>query len=317
MPENRDVVTFGEVMTMFVATEYGPLQHAERFDSRLAGAEMNVSVGLARLGHGVRYLGAVGDDPFGVRAVNVLAAEGIDVSGVAVDPCAPTGFQLKNRVRSGDPTVVYFRRGSAGSRHTWSQDAAEAIAAAGHLHVTGVFAALAPQTRDYAFRAITAARQAGATVTFDPNLRPSLWPTTAEMTEVVNELAVLADCVLPGLSEGQLLTGRDDAEGIADFYLDRGVAQVVTKLGEAGAVLHTPEATRHVPALPVQVVDTVGAGDGFAAGWISGLLDGAGEQDCLRRACAVGAAATTSEGDMDGLPTRTVLGGLLDGRTVA
>ncbi|RCW43202.1 2-dehydro-3-deoxygluconokinase/dehydrogluconokinase [Halopolyspora algeriensis] len=316
MPEYRDVVTSGEVMAMFVATTPGPLQDVEHFDSRLAGAEMNVSVGLARLGHSVRYLGAVGDDPFGARARHVLASEGIDVSGLRTDPSAPTGFQLKNRVHHGDPTVVYFRRGSAGSQHAWSSEIADAVTASGHLHVTGVLPALTPQTRDCTFRTIDAARRAGTTVTLDPNLRPSLWSTTAEMIEVINELATLADCVLPGLSEGRMLTGRNSPDGIAEFYLERGVEQVVTKLGEAGAVLHTHEGTRSEPAFPVRVVDTVGAGDGFAAGWISGLLDGLPEQDRLRRACVAGAAATTSEGDMDGLPTRTELDELL-GRTVA
>lgn len=302
-----DAITFGEVMAMFVAAEHGPLDKADRFGVRLAGAEMNVAVGLARLEHSVSYLSAVGDDPFGARARRELSAEGIDISGLTTDFSAPTGFQLKNRVLHGDPSVAYFRKGSAASQMRWFAEAEEAIRAARHLHVTGVFAALTPHTREFSFNAMRAARQAGVTVSFDPNLRPTLWPDTAEMISTINELAAHADCVLPGLAEGELTTGREEPEAIADFYLERGASQVVLKLGTGGAVLHSEHGTTVEPAFPVQVVDTVGAGDGFAAGWISARLDGLDESSALRRACVVGATATTSEGDKDGLPTRARL----------
>ncbi|MBA8823592.1 sugar/nucleoside kinase (ribokinase family) [Saccharopolyspora lacisalsi] len=307
MPEAPDVVTFGEIMAMFVATDHRPLSEVDHFEQRLAGAEMNVAVGLARLGHRVGYLGQVGPDPFGTRARETLAGEGVDVSALRTEPSAPTGFQLKNRVHSGDPTVVYFRRGSAASSLGWSPSAHEVIGAARHLHVTGIFPALSAETRDFTFRAIATARAAGATVSFDPNLRPSLWRDSSEMTTVVNDLAARADWVLPGLAEGRTLTGATSAERIADFYLDRGVSQVVVKLGTDGALLRSRDGTLRAPAFPVRAVDTVGAGDGFAAGWISARLEGVEQQRALRRACAVGAITTTSEGDMDGLPSRVHL----------
>lgn len=317
MVEFADVVTVGEVMAMFAATDHRPLHHVDHFEHRLAGAEMNVSVGLARLGHRVRYLGAVGADPFGTRVREVLRAESVDVDGLRVDPLAPTGFQLKNRVRSGDPTVVYFRSGSAASRYTWSQAVEESIRSARHLHVTGIFPALNAGTRECTFRAIATARAAGATVSFDPNLRPSLWTDSTEMITVINELAMSADWVLPGLDEGRTLTGSDGPAEIADFYLRAGVSRVVVKLGDRGATLCSPEHTWWEPALPVHVVDTVGAGDGFAAGWISARLEGLDEQQALHRACAVAAIATTSEGDMDGLPSRGCLSDVLEGKSVA
>lgn len=302
-----EVVTFGEVMAMFVAVDQGPLDEVNGFGFRLAGAEMNVAVGLARLGHRVRYLGAVGDDPFGRRARRELSAEGIDTSGLLTDPRAPTGFQLKNRVPAGDPSVVYFRRDSAASQLTWSPAAAEVIGRAGHLHLTGIFPALSPRTLEFALRAVRTAKRAAATVSFDPNIRPVLWPDAGEMVETVNRFAALADWVLPGLAEGELLTGRASPRGIADFYLERGAAEVVIKLGADGAVFHNRHGAISEPAFPARVVDTVGAGDGFAAGWISGRLDGLDDRAALRRACVVGALATTSEGDKDGLPTKAEL----------
>ena len=306
-----DVVTFGEVMAMFVAAEVGSLPEVDRYTARLAGAEMNVAVGLSRLGHRVRYLGAVGDDPFGARAQRVFAAEGI--GGLTTDPSAPTGFQLKSRVRAGDPEVVYFRRGSAASRHRWSAAAEAVVGAARHLHVTGIFPALSEETRRFTFEAVAAARRCGATVSFDPNLRPALWADRAEMRAVLTELAALADWVLPGLAEGEALFGDATPEGVAARCLDLGASTVVVKLGADGASLHTGETTCHATAFPVEVVDTVGAGDGFAAGFISARLDGENDEAALRRACAVGALATTSEGDMDGLPTRKTLEESLQG----
>ncbi|GLY64866.1 sugar kinase [Amycolatopsis taiwanensis] len=307
-----DVVTFGEVMAMFVAAQPGPLDEAEHFGVRLSGAEMNVAVGLSRLGHAVGYLGAVGDDPLGVRVRRELVAEGVDTGHLVTDPGAPTGFQLKSRVLSGDPTVVYFRRGSAASRLRWSGEAEKTVRSARHLHVTGIFPALTPHTRDFTFRAVEAARESGATVSFDPNLRPVLWADENDMVDTINRLAALADTVLPGRSEGTRLTGHENPRAIADFYLNRGAREVVVKLGSDGAAAYYRTGTVWEPAFPVRVVDTVGAGDGFAAGWISARLDGLDERAALRRACVVGALATTSEGDKDGLPTRVELGELLD-----
>ena len=325
-----DVVTFGEVMAMFVAEEPGPLERVARFRRAMAGAETNVATGLARLGHRAGWIGRVGDDPFGRFALAELAASGVDTTAVTLDSDAPTGFQLKSRagggnrsghdastphfVRGGrpapdhcDPEVVYFRRNSAGSRLAPSPATDAYVATAWHLHVTGIPLALSASARDFAFRAVDVARAAGATVSFDPNLRPTLWASPQEMVRVVNEMAARADWVLPGLAEGHLLTGRPDPEGVATFYLEEGASCVVIKNGAHGASAHTAEGRVDQPVFPVQVVDTVGAGDGFAAGLISGYLDGLDLPSRLRRAAAVGALATTSPGDKDGLPTRAEL----------
>lgn len=299
-----EVVTFGEVMAMFVATEPGPLEHVGSYRRALAGAETNVATGLARLGHRVGWVGRVGDDPFGRFALRELAAAGVDISTVTLDSDAPTGFQLKSMAAGGDPDVVYFRRGSAGSRLAPSPVTDDYIASACHLHLTGIPLALSASARDFAFRAVDVARAAGATVSFDPNLRPSLWPSREEMVAVVNRMAGRADWVLPGIEEGHALTGQRSPERIAAFYLERGASRVVVKKGSAGAAVWTGEGSWEQPVFPVPVVDTVGAGDGFAAGLISASLEGGDLHAQLRRAAAVGALATTSPGDKDGLPSR-------------
>lgn len=302
-----DVVTFGEVMAMFVADEPGPLEQVSGYSLALAGAEANVAVGLARLGHLVGWMGRVGRDPFGRYAVAELTSSGVDTTMVSVDPEAPTGFALKSRADGGDPRVVYFRRDSAGARLELSPEADAYIGRARHLHMTGIPLALSERTRAFAVRALEVAKEAGATISFDPNLRPALWADHQEMVDVTNACAARADWVLPGLSEAHVLTGLTRADDVASHYLDMGVSIVAIKAGAHGASLHTREGSWSHPVFPVTVVDTVGAGDGFATGLISAQLDGLAPAASLRQAAAVGACAVTSSGDKDGLPDRRQL----------
>jgi 2-dehydro-3-deoxygluconokinase len=145
-------------------------------------------------------------------------------------------------------------------------------------------------------------------VSFDPNLRPRLWPSQATMVDGLNALAGLADVVMPGLAEGRLLTGRQDPAGIADFYLELGARQVVVKLGPEGAYVAGAGGSGVVPGMPVrEVVDTVGAGDGFAVGVISGVLDGLELREAAARGNAIGARVVQFRGDCEGLPTRAQL----------
>jgi 2-dehydro-3-deoxygluconokinase len=301
------VLTFGEAMAMFVAGTPGSLDEVEHYTRSLAGAETNVATGLARLGHSTGWIGRVGDDPFGRFIHTALSGTGIDTAHVTVDPEAPTGFQLKSHAGGGDPEVVYFRKNSAGSRLAWDPALESYIGGARHLHITGIPLALSASTRDFAFRAVQVARDHGVTVSFDTNLRPVLWPSTREMIDITHQMVALADIVLPGASEGQVLLGTKDPIEIGRRYLEMGPATVIVKDGGQGATVVTAEEVLHRNVFPVQVVDTVGAGDGFAAGYISGTLDRLTTRGCLRRAAAVGAMATTSPGDRDGLPTRLEL----------
>ncbi|GAB2754192.1 sugar kinase [Sinomonas soli] len=317
MSGDLDAVTFGEAMAMFMACEPGPLHEVTTFERGLAGAETNVAVGLARLGHRSGWIGRVGADPFGTYALETLRAEGVDTRAATVDESAPTGFQLKGLSLGGDPEVRYFRAGSAGSRLAASEAADACIASARHLHLTGIPLALSPSTRAFALRALEVARAHGATVSFDPNIRPTLWASEAELIDATNAIASRADWVLPGRAEGLLLTGRDSADGIADFYLALGASRVAVKDGAAGASLHTAGGRWDHAGFRVSVVDTVGAGDGFAAGFISALLDGLDDAAALERASAVGALATTHRGDRDGLPTRAQIAAFTAAATLA
>jgi 2-dehydro-3-deoxygluconokinase len=208
----------------------------------------------------------------------------------------------------GDPPIEYHRQGSAASRLQPEDLDAAWLASARHLHVTGIFPALAPGTLAATERAISLMRAHGRSVSFDPNLRPALWPSQSAMRDTVNRLAEGCDWVLPGLAEGRLLTGCDEAPAIAAFYRRRGARLVVVKLGAEGAWFDGEAGCGHVPAVPVaQVVDTVGAGDGFAVGVISALLEGLYVTEAVRRGAWIGARAVQVRGDTEGLPTRAAL----------
>jgi 2-dehydro-3-deoxygluconokinase len=173
-----------------------------------------------------------------------------------------------------------------------------------HLHATGVFAAVSSTTLPLVQQTMDLMRASGRTVSFDPNLRPTLWSSAGIMRDAINDLASRADWVMPGLEEGRLLTGEHTAEDIAAYYRNRGAKLVVVKLGSEGAWFDSEQGNGHVPGFPVEtVIDTVGAGDGFAVGVISGLLEGLTVSDAVRRGAWIGARAVQVVGDSEGFPT--------------
>jgi 2-dehydro-3-deoxygluconokinase len=296
-------------MVLLVADQPGPLERAQVFLKRTAGAETNVAIGLARLGLKVGWCSRLGTDSMGRYLLQSMQAEGIDCSHVVCDASQRTGFMIKGRVEGGgDPEVEYHRTGSAASRFRPEDIDVAWLVGARHLHATGIFAALSPECLASSIASMEAMRAHGKTVSFDPNLRPSLWANGEAMRQTLNGLARRADWVLPGIEEGRFLSGQDSPEAVAGFYLDAGVSLVVIKLGAEGAYFATAQQSGYVAGFAVaQVLDTVGAGDGFAAGVVSALLEGAPVHDAVRRGAWIGARAVQVLGDTEGLPTRAQL----------
>jgi len=176
------------------------------------------------------------------------------------------------------------------------------------IHVTGVLPAISETCRQATKRLMERAKEAKIPLSFDPNLRPTLWGDDALMIKWINELSQLADIVLPGLEEGFILTGSDDPLTIADFYQQLGIKQVVIKLGSDGAYLRDGDSAQRIPGFVVEnIVDTVGAGDGFATGIVSGLIEGLPLPQAIMRANAIGAMQIQHESDNEALPTRAEL----------
>src|SRR5690606_6277752 len=179
-----DVVTFGEAMMMLVADRPGPIEQAQAFYKRTAGAETNVAIGLARLGFQVGWASRLGADSMGRYLLAEMTREGIDCSHVVCDAQQRTGFQFKGRVTDGsDPPVEYHRKGSAASQMQLADIDEAWLCGARHLHSTGVFAAISDDCHQIAGRTMALMRAAGKTVSFDPNLRPTLWGSTEKMRE--------------------------------------------------------------------------------------------------------------------------------------
>lgn len=298
----------GEPMGLFLAEEKGTLDEVSSYAFAVAGAEYNVAVGMKRLGHEAGYLTRLGEDPFGRHIYREMERNGIDVSMVSFSKDAPTGFMLKSQVEEGDPDIFYFRKGSAASQIGPPDIAGIDMAGYSHLHLTGIFPALSPSAREAAFALLSRARQAGMAVSLDPNLRPALWPDTREMVSTIHALAGQADWFLPGIAEGRLLSGEQTPEGIAAFYHRMGVKLVIIKLGAKGAYFSSGEEEGYVEGFSVpRIVDTVGAGDGFAAGVLSAWIEGLPVREAVRRGNAIGAIQVMSRGDNSGLPTREEL----------
>jgi dehydrogluconokinase len=304
-----DVATFGEAMMLLVSDGPGPIEDARFFHKRTAGAETNVAIGLSRLGLKVGWASRLGSDSMGRYLLAEMRREGIDCSRVVCDPARRTGFQFKGRVTDGsDPPVEYHRKGSAASHMAPCDIDEEWLRSARHLHATGVFPAISASSLEAACRTVEVMRAAGRTISFDPNLRPTLWATPELMRHWLNFLAAQADWVLPGLEEGRFLTGEQTPEAIAAYYRARGARLVAVKLGAEGAYFQCESDQGYVPGFPVsEVVDTVGAGDGFAVGVISALLEGRGATAAVRRGAWIGARAVQVLGDTEGLPTRAEL----------
>jgi len=310
MKSDLDVVTLGEAMVMLVADQIGALENVQSFHKRTAGAETNVAIGLARLGLKAGWCSHLGNDSLGRYLLSEMQAEGIDCSAVTLIDGAKTGFQFKGRVSDGsDPPVEYHRKGSAASQMEVPNLDGNWLLRGRHLHVTGVFPAISQSCLELTQNAITRMRAIGRSISFDPNLRPTLWASTEHMREALNALAFQCDWVLPGLAEGLTLTGETTPQGIASFYRKNGVSRVIVKLGEQGAYFDDHvHGTGYVAAYPVdKVVDTVGAGDGFAVGVISALLEGRTVEAAARRGAWIGARVVQFVGDSEGLPRRSQL----------
>lgn len=301
----KSIITIGEAMGLFVADEIGCIEDVEKFTKYTAGAEMNVAIGISRLGLNSHYITKFGKDPLGRYIKKVLEREAVKTDYVYFSDEDVTGFQLKERVLEGDPKVFNYRKGSAASKLGLEDVDNIDIKGFDLLHLSGVFLSLTKNTRDVSFYFAEQAKKNNITTTFDPNLRPKLWKSKEEMITTINSLALHCDVILPGISEGETLTGYNTPEKISDFYLNKGLKCVIIKLGEKGAYYQS-ENTKgvYVNGFKVdKVVDTVGAGDGFAVGIISGLSEGVSLEETVRRGNAIGAIQLMSPSDNEGLPT--------------
>ena len=306
------VLTFGEALVGYASVE-GDLRTATHFTRFPGGADLNVAVGLTRLGVRTTWASVLGNDAHGDYLADAVGQLGMTPLVRRAD--GPTALMFKAGGADGDPEVLQVRHASAFARHAEELLTSDVLALDGvqHVHLTGIVLGISPAAQAAALTLLDAAVNAGLSVSFDPNLRLNLWPDQEEMRGMINTVAARATVLMPGLVEGRLLTGASEPDDIAQFYLSRGVQEVVIKLGAAGARGWTADGgTARSRLFPVSPIDTVGAGDGFAAGYLAAFLCGGSLQARLDQGAAVGALVTTRRGDLSAMPRRPEVNALLN-----
>ena len=296
-----EVVTFGESMALFTPSGTRGLEYSAQLDKSFGGAESNLAIGIARLGHRPGWFGRLGNDPFGSYILKSIRGEGVDTSRAVLTDEASTGLMSRENV-AGKVSVYYHRKFSAASRMLPEHLDEDYIGQASILHVTGITPALSGNCAQTVLAAEHAAKRQGVKVCFDPNLRLKLW-TIEEARPVLLELAGLADYFLPGLDELKLLYATDDQDAIFAKLRELAAVSIVKGGDDETFLLEGGELTA-VPYFKAErVVDTVGAGDGFCAGFIVGLLKGYSHKEAVRLGNLIGSMVVQAEGDWEALPS--------------
>lgn len=294
-----DVVCLGESMVTFLPTREGRLADVPSFVRGIGGAESNVACALAAAGHRARWVGRVGADGFGDHLVEAIAAYGVDTTAVARDAERPTGVYFRTATdRAADGhEVVYYRAGSAASAMSPRTVPSRDVGSGRVLHLSGITAALSPGCLAL-MRELTTRREQRPLVSFDVNHRPGLWRDPADAA-VLLDLARGADLVFVGEDEAEEAWGLRGGDAIRAALPEPST--LVVKRGAAGAVCYSgggADTVTRAPAPRVSVTAPVGAGDAFAAGFLSGTLRGLPLRDRLRHGHLWAAAALTVPGDL-------------------
>ncbi|MEV7422173.1 sugar kinase [Streptomyces sp. NPDC091212] len=293
-----DLLAIGETMVMVTPSHGGGLTTDNTFVLRPGGAESNVAALMARLGHTTAWAGAVGADPFGELITGTLRGQGVDVGLVRRDAVRPTAVYFKHPTDEGTQ-VFYYRTGSAATAMHTGDIAAWRTRPARLTHLSGITAAISGQSLDLVRHLVRDRPLGPAPLSFDVNHRPVLWGPGRGPAELL-DLARRSDIVFVGRDEAQALWGTSDARSVRDLLPEP--AHLVVKDAAVEAVAFTPDGLFRAPARKVEVVDAVGAGDAFAAGWLSGLLDGRDQETRLRLGHYAASQVLMSSSDHADLP---------------
>ena len=313
------VLLIGEPMELLLAKTEGRLCDVTDFEASVTGAELNVAVGVSRLGLTARYMTRLGSDPRAERIREFMKKNGISDDLIITDPNHQTGCMMKSKAKPGEHEIYYYRQKTAASFICEEDINALDLSDIRAVHITGIFPAISETATKAARRLIERAQQEHITVVFDPNHRGILWTEDKATLELLNDIAARADVFLPNLNEAEKLCGLSDPEQIADHYLALGTKKIVITMGKRGAFYKSAVESGVVPTFMAdEIINTLGAGDGFAAGLISGICDEIPLGEAVIRANAVGSMQLNCDSEHAGLPTMAQLREyMLDHRCVA
>lgn len=306
------VACLGEVLIDFVAEEMGPLESVSSFRKCPGGAPANVAVGISRLGVTCGFIGKVGADAFGKFLKTSLKKNGVNIEGIVETKEAPTALAFVSRTKTGERHFLFYRKPCADVLLTENDLHQDWLRNIKYLHVGGVSLSRNP-SRQTTLRAIEIARTNGVDIIFDPNLRLDLWPGGIhECRKILRQVLVGTDIFLPSQQELLLIMDTEQIDDALSRAHELGPSTICVKCGADGSRISIKTAKGKYDqffqkALDVNVVDTTGAGDGFNAGLIVGLVKGMKLREAVRQGVAVASLVITKIGAMTALPTEQEL----------
>jgi len=303
-----DILSYGEPMLEF---NQRPGTNPPLYLKGHGGDTSNAAIAAARQGASVGYITGIGADTFGEDFLELWRSENVDTSTVKIDPAAHTGIYFVTHTEKGH-AFTYFRAGSAASRMAPSDMPDDAIRTAKIFHISGISQAISGSAADAGFHAIQLARASGVRVSYDTNLRLRLWDL-ARARAVIHAAIAMADIALPSYDDAVALTGQEDADAIADFYLRLGCKLVALKLGKEGVLLADANARERIAGHVVDAVDATGAGDTFGGSFLARLVAGDSPRDAAVYANAAAALATTGYGAVAPIPREPQVRAFLKG----
>ncbi|PLR76773.1 2-keto-3-deoxygluconate kinase [Bacillus sp. V3-13] len=297
-----EILTIGDAMVTLNPVSKGPMRFVESFNRRVGGAELNFAIGCARLGVNTGWISRLGNDEFGRYIRNFVRGEGIDISQVKLVDRYPTSVNFKEIMEDGSGRTFYYRANSPTSTLRLDDLAEDVVKQAKVLHVTGVFPAVSEQNFEIVMRAAELAKKHNVLISFDPNIRLKLW-SKEQAKMKLSQLLPYVDLLLTGEDEAELLLGVNEPKRIVGECKRYGISTIAIKRGEQGSIGYHLGQYAEAPAVQAgKVVDTVGAGDGFDAGFVYGILNNWPLEKTLKFANTIGSMVVSVSGDNEGLP---------------
>ena len=295
------LITVGETMAVLTPDRNGPLRYAPNFRPYIAGSESNVAIGAAKLGVSTEWFSRLGDDEFGHLIRGKILAEGVECGNVIFDSGHPTGIMFKE-IGPRDTKVFYYRSGSAASRLCPSDLDRLSVKGAEIVYMTGITPVLSESCRDTVEELYGRAMRENVMIAFDPNIRKKLWKGIDHIP-FLRSLVLKSDIVLTGLSEAMEIFQAETTEDIIETIFREGRAKhIAIKDGGKGALVTDGNRVVNLPPFPCRPVETVGAGDGFNAGFLAGIIKGEKIEKAGFMGSVCGAMATQTAGDYEGYP---------------
>lgn len=301
MSKNFNVLTIGDAMITMNPNSTGPMRFVTAFERKVGGAELNFAIGCARLGLNSKWISRLGEDEFGRVIYNFARGEGIDVSEVDFVKGFPTSVNFKEIRENGEGKTFYYRHQSPILTLKPEEITEEILDSVDLVHITGVFLAIDPRNINITKKLLSLANERKILVSFDPNIRLKLW-TIEDARSAYFEIFPYVDILLTGLDEIETILGKNSEDSLVQFAKKYEITDLVIKDSSSGSRLYRDGTWYSSPAYKVPVVDTVGAGDGFDAGYMYSYLHNFDPEYSLQFANGVGALVVSVSGDNEGLP---------------